>query len=644
MTTGKILPGSRDIYDDQARVLVDYLVKVAEHIVTEEERLEREMRSKEEEIAQRTQLAEQKRQQMLIAFVIALIGAIVALAFTPVMWIGAIGSFIWGWNGRSAEHAVLAERATLQTKLTVFKQEFASLKRDYQMRKLGIAWVPVALQVPLEGGHFLVDLTEQAPEREFSLHTVRDSATFLESIAALESAVTSLPIVERSDAMEDIDTSDLSRSIQSVPLYDYLGTMDRSMRNATYLLNDLQSDQVQLPVIDPHGEFAQHLDEHGTVAPAGGARVDLFPTDRYEEVLAAFEALNGQRKAMEGETAQFEEFLSGLMHRLASTVQVITKSKIASSTTLANVSNRFLFAALKASYNHYSPQLEAEEIERIRSETFDYQSSVQGYQPFSVRQSSRVRYDVLSDNWVAEDGRRTAFPFGIHQIHQEVLAPIVERLMTETRLERLKIYENIKDQKLDYLNQWYRDTDDFYGRNRTEGSTLLNLMQGSLTEFTAAYNQYEAFNKTRLALRSGAEAVEIETEGMDAASLVAYKAKMESFIRQQDEFNEFAERLKEEIGENAKAFGFIEYFDASLRDQPARLFADAMERVGELEDRRRPLIAVNPLFAKTASLPPTPELDPVVKDALRLDLEAFARQSLDTRSSESRASSASVPT
>ena len=57
----------------------------------------------------------------------------------------------------------------------------------------------------------------------------------------------------------------------------------------------------------------------------------------------------------------------------------------------------------------------------------------------------------------AEDGSTTNFPFGVHQIHEEIVAPIVNNLMKETKLERLKIYNHIKDQKINYLNKWHQE-------------------------------------------------------------------------------------------------------------------------------------------------------------------------------------------
>lgn len=101
------------------------------------------------------------------------------------------------------------------------------------------------------------------------------------------------------------------------------------------------------------------------------------------------------------------------MVTMANSVQAISALKIASSNKIVLDSNKILYKILKSPYNHYSPALEALEIERIRNENFNYGEAVQDYIPFQLRPSSRVKYNLLSDTWVAEDGSSTNFPFGV---------------------------------------------------------------------------------------------------------------------------------------------------------------------------------------------------------------------------------------
>ena len=288
------------------------------------------------------------------------------------------------------------------------------------------------------------------------------------------------------------------------------------------------------------------------------------------------------------------------MTTMANSVQTISALKVASADKVIGESNKVLYQILKSPYNHYSPVLEYEEIERIRNEKFDYSESAQGYTPFQLKQSSRVRYHLPTSMWTAEDGSTTHLPFGVHQIYEEIVAPIVQNLMQENRVERLKIYNHIKDQKIDYLNKWHQDTDAFYRANRSESADVINLMQESLREYVAAYN-----------------------------TLVSYQR-----------IEDYMERLKDDIKQKAERFGHIEYYDAKLRDGHSNQIAVATDEVRSLDERRKPLALVNPLFAKTSELPPEPKIEEITYEHINLNLPALAKNALaQLKDSTSRAAS-----
>ena len=155
------------------------------------------------------------------------------------------------------------------------------------------------------------------------------------------------------------------------------------------------------------------------------------------------------------------------MKRLADSVQMLTKSKISSQSKLANYTSSIFNLVLKSGYTQYSPTLEAEEIERARAESFfDYHTAVNDYVPFNLKASSQVKYELFSDSWIAEDGSRTSMPFGMHQIDEEIFMPVIAALMEENRVERLKIYNNIDDQKRMYVERWKSEIGNYFRDNR----------------------------------------------------------------------------------------------------------------------------------------------------------------------------------
>jgi hypothetical protein len=301
------------------------------------------------------------------------------------------------------------------------------------------------------------------------------------------------------------------------------------------------------------------------------------------------------------------------------------------SNKIIDYSNMIFSTVLKSAFNQYSPALEAEEIERIRSASFDYQDSVDDYTPFSLKSSSRVKYDLFSTAWIAEDQSRTSMPFGVHQIQEEVLSPVIQNLMAENRVERLKIYNNIKDQKLDYLNQWHRDTEDFYGRNRAEAADLINRMRESYADYIRSFQTYKALRETQIAMNKtrSLDSAEVQEQDKDAEIIAGFEVQASQFNQKQEEFSDYMDRLKENIDQRAAEFGYIPYYEATLRDKEYRDIAQSTEQMQELDPRRKKLLAISPYIAKFAKLPPMPRVEQQMYDDFSIDLVKEAREEED---------------
>ena len=384
----------------------------------------------------------------------------------------------------------------IHKKIAAKKKEHSEIFRDYKVTKMGVAYVPVAQQMAYEDKCFVVDYTGNVPNSRVSLQMSRQNDLLVETMSQMEKLTAEAPIVETSDEPESIDTNDYSLSIQEINQSDYVGKLDRSLRTISFCMNDTEVKSVDLPLVADNSEYLKFLEEFSTNDSGNHPVVKVFDDKRYDSEIDDFCRLNKLKDSLSNDTEQFEDVLKHLMHTMAMSVQTISAMKLASTDKVVNESNDLLFRILKAPYNHYSPLLEAEEIRRIRNERFDYSDSIQGYEPFQLRESSRVRYNLFADEWTAEDNSNASVPFGVHQIYEEIVAPMVQRLMMENRVERIRIYGQIHDQKLSYLNKWHQDVDAFYRSNHAESADIINNMQQTLSEYVEAYNTLAQLQKT----------------------------------------------------------------------------------------------------------------------------------------------------
>lgn len=603
---GKIFKESNNIYQDQARILFDYYRQAAEKIVSEEERIEKQI----EGIKARQAQLEKEKSGLWVWFLTIILFFIYFIK----------------------KNAIEKEVAELDARIAELEKQHREIFRDYKVSKFGLAYVPVADQIKYEDKSFIVDYTDSLPEQEVTLQISRQNDLLIDTISKLNTQAMEAPIVETSQDVENVNTDKYSTSIQNVNQHDYIGGLDRSLRTIAYCMGDLDTTSVSLPLVADQSEQLNFLNDYATKdIPADALVLNVFDKERYADSINKFQELNKLKDSLSTKTQQFEDVLKSLMTTMASTVQTISTLKISSVDKMVLESNKILFNILKAPYNHYSPVLEYEEIERIRQEKFDYTESVQDYEPFNLRKSSRVKYNLVSGMWTAEDGSVTNSPFGVHQIYEEIVAPVVQNLMQETRIERLKIYNHIKDQKISYLNKWHQDTEAFYRANRAESADIINLMQESLREYVAAYNTLASLKKTEssMAVSDSLDSTVVNVVDNSADAVLAFEMQSQEFQKVQSDFEEYMERLKEDIDFRAEKFGHVEYYDAKLRDGYSNEVAVATGEVRELEERRKALATVNPLFAKNSDLPPVPSVEDITFEHIALNLPAIAKNALE---------------
>ncbi|SHI41008.1 hypothetical protein [Bacteroides stercorirosoris] len=628
---GKVFSSSQDLYQDQAKILFDFYKDAAEKIVSQEEELEKEMGELKNSLTLNAAGKKKAQTQMYVGIGILVVG----LALIAVIgWLSiaiAVGGLYWGIKNYKMFKSSGKSIEDVGVDLKELENKHQQIFRDYKIEKMGVVYVPVASQVPFENKSFVIDHTGNSPVQNFELQLVNNQGALSEKLRELDELSTTAPLVEESKGVEEVSTEDYSTSIPKVKFYDYFGRMDRNLRDSAYYLSDLHTVSVGMPVIPPDSPVISYLNEYGTANPSGAPVLNVFDTAAYDKEIEQFNSLNAMRRSLSDQSEQFEDVLRRLISNVGYAVQTIAAAKVKSTNSLVDSSNQLLFTILKTSHNHYSPKLEKDELEKIRQTNFNFRDTVENYTPFQLKESSRVRYDMKDHSWVAEDGSRTTMPYGISQIQEEIVAPIVQNLLAETRLNRLDIYNDIDNQKRDYLNQWHRETQDFYGRNRTSGDDLINIMRSNLTKLLAAQSTFERLD--RMKSRMLQQMMDGDTQELEEVDQLGKNAKQfaeqsDDFKQIQEEFKEYMKFLQGDINKKAKEYGYIEYFDASLRDGMAKKIVDANDNVALLDDRRRPLASINPFYAFASNMPPAPAVEECVEEYMSLDIARVATDSL----------------
>lgn len=605
--TGKIFEGSSNIYQDQAKILFDYYKAAAETIVAAEMA---EEQNKADLIKQRDDMIAAGNKSKTIAIVMFVLFFLLATIVIGIVYL-------------LKYFKCKDEVERFEGLITQCDERYRNIRREYKVDKIGVVYVPVATRVPFEDKSIVLDHTGSVNETDFNLTILNQPEDFQNSVQQLSDTLNKLPVVEDNTMTETVNTSDYSTSIQNITLYDYMGSIDRQVRNISYLLGDSSNASVRIPVINPNSRDAEYLREYSTTDPGSHSVVNVFDVS-FDDRLAKFASLNALKDQIKNTgDSDSNEYIKRLMRRLADSVQLLTKTKLSSQSRLVNYTSSIFNLVLKAGYTQYSPTLEAEEIERVRSENiFDYHTAVNDYSPFSLKASSIVKYEIFSNSWIAEDGSRTSMPFGMHQIDEEIFMPVVTALMEENKLERMKIYNNIDDQKRMYVDRWKTEIGNYFRDNRKTADELITHMRETYADYMNAYNMYQSLIKTSSAMKQSGSTDDSEVKETEAqAEMIAgFEAQASQCNQQQEAFAEFMDRINESIDESTKQFEYIEYYEGSLRDSIAHETAVAFSDLHKLDNRRRNLVGVSPYVADNAVLLPEPMISQEVFDSIQTDL------------------------
>ena len=610
--TGKIFKDSTNIYEDEAKILFDYYKKAAEKIVGEEIDLENKISSTQTDKAEAVSSLNKWK---ILTWV---------FCWTIIMLI----------VGLVKQNGLKKRIADDEEKIQAFTDAKNDIRRDYKVSKMGVAYVPVATRVPFEGKSFVVDHTGGMPDTDFSLSVLRQPKELQKSLAELENGISSVPVVEGNEDAEQIDTSNYSKSIQTVTIHDYMGNIDRQVRNISYLLNDADKKSVSLPVIPPASQEDRFIDEFATTDVNGKPVVKVFNTDGFADKLENFTQINEMKKELEKNSGQGEdnsEYFKKLIRKLGDTVQLVSKAKTNSTSKLLDYTNSIFAAVLKAGCNQYSPKLEEEELARIRDMSFNYEECVENYRPFELKASSRVKYDIYNRAWTSEDGAVSPVPFGMNQVEEEVLMPLINNLMMETRVERLKIYSSIKDQKLSYLNKWHQDVEAAFRDNRKSGQDLITQITNAYAEYATAHNTYLSYKQTQDSMKynglAGSETQEISETDSEIQEL---ESKVNECKETGDAFQAYMSGLQADINASSEKFGFVQYYEASLRDTESKNIAWSImpENIQNLDPRRQRLVSVNTYYAANAPVPPVPSVEQELIRDFTMNLSQVASDQL----------------
>ena len=632
MSDGKIFLDVSNNAEAKAKVVFDYYKRAAEKIIAEEDAIDAKIAAANDDIKQLENTIVSETQQMEANEKSKGVWKIVCCTALPCVLVFPLVKF-FGYKKAIEENLQQIENAKIEIekkKIEIQKlgEDRKNVRRSYKIHKLQVVNVPIAKRVPYKDRSMLLDLTNSFENTKLSFSFLRHPEEFSKSIDKIEQSVNSIPIVETAEETESIDTSSYSLSMQEIKMNDFVGNMDRTLRDISYELGEKDTTNISIPIIPPKSDYAAFINDVTTTEQKD--ILNVFDTFDVDAAASQLNVLNSQKQELEKERSsdEYVHYLEKLMTQTADVVQNVLQEKNVNSLSLVEYYNNTFARVLSSSFNHYSSKLEGEEIERLKEANFDFKDA-NDYEYFHLRDSSRVKFDVFNNIFVTEDDVTEKNVFSIHQVNDEIIMPVIRNLLREHRVKRLDIYNDTLKEKRDYVQRWNEEVQDFYGRNRTELQRLTTEAEKEMKQFRTDIGVMTQLVSALSKMDQNGGVIE-SGNSVKQEELVAYSAFIDEMTKTQAMLDDYMDRLKDNIEETTDRFNYIEYYDSSLVDADAQHVAKSMDldNLSTLEKRRKNLVKVSPYVATFATLPPELSTEQCLYESIAEDLPNYAREKI----------------
>ena len=153
--TGKIFAKSSNIYQDQAKILFDYYRQAAEAIVSAE--MHEEQNKSDLTAARNAAIHKQNVSKIVMIILFSVGGILLILGLIINYFLLVLGFACFGVGLYFLVTMINSKKdaANYEQMISQSNANYANIRREYSVDKIGVVYVPVATRVPFENKSFV---------------------------------------------------------------------------------------------------------------------------------------------------------------------------------------------------------------------------------------------------------------------------------------------------------------------------------------------------------------------------------------------------------------------------------------------------------------------------------------------------------
>ncbi len=193
---GKVFESSRDVYQDQARVLFDFYLNAAQKIVDQEDDFDNKYKELDGEIDSINESANHVKRDYIIGGALVILGIILVFVNPIIAAIVAIAGIAFLLKTYNFNKNIQSSINELEEKKQEILNAKANIYRDYKINKIGAVYIPVAKKVAFGDKSVVVDLTDGVPSTTISLQVANNPSALVNTLKDLKNSLPKLLLLK----------------------------------------------------------------------------------------------------------------------------------------------------------------------------------------------------------------------------------------------------------------------------------------------------------------------------------------------------------------------------------------------------------------------------------------------------------------
>jgi len=322
-------------------------------------------------------------------------------------------------------------------------------------------------------------------------------------------------------------------------LFSEEADLHRNLEEALSVLDTQRSSIDELPLLHVTQQQRQELAALSDQTASSWREAPVLKAPEApltEDVVNAIARLEGEIEEMESEASrhtQMQDFLRSFLDLVQHDVGRLAGShQNALEKALRRFAHDIERLSVRFSLNCYCPSCNREVLEAMSSE--QWEADGRGYPKPDV--ATRMAHVPGTESWECPVcGQQTENPFVVHGVLDELIHPVMDKLLQENAVERLKLYRDAKERKTDILQDAEREIRETIRASEHEVRELQSRIRGVTSELSQIKYTTKLLVNQLEHLR--------ELEGSDLLQIARDVARQSSDIARQtrDALNEYHE-------------------------------------------------------------------------------------------------------